>query len=66
MAIKLTSVKQDNEMEVAESLTELSALKTQLAELKKHEKFLIGIIQRTMGDQGLIMESSHYSAFRVV
>ena len=56
MAIQLHSVKQDREVAVAEAISQLSSLKAQLAELKKQEKFLAGIIQRTMGSEEILTD----------
>ncbi len=56
MAIQLHSVKQDREVAVAEAISQLSSLKEQLAELKKQEKFLAGIIQRTMGNEEILTD----------
>lgn len=58
MAIRLSSVKQDKEIAVAEAISQLSGLKAQLAELKKQEKFLAGIIQRTMGNEETLTDAN--------
>jgi len=56
MAIQLSSVKQDKELAVSEAISQLCCLKAQLAELKKQEKFLAGIIQRTMGNEEILTD----------
>lgn len=58
MAIQLSSVKQDKEIAVAEAISQLSSLKAQLAKLKKQEKFLGGIIQRTMGNEEILTDGN--------
>ena len=56
MAIKLESIKSDKEMATAEAIKRLSDVKSDIAEMKKQEKFLIGIIQRAMGDEEELLD----------